>query len=238
MPQSFHTTRWSLVVRAGRDSSPRSRAALEDLCRLYWYPLYAFVRREGIGPDEAQDLTQSFFATLLERDDLKAVSPERGKFRAFLRTAMKHFLLNHWRNARREKRGGGRRILPLDYEDLESRFAREPSDDVTPDRLFDRQWALTLLDLALRAVEADYRDHGKERLFDLLRSSLTGSDAAAPYDRIAEQLELTEGAVRTAMHRLRKDFGQELRRQAADTLDENSEPDEEIRQLFEALRSG
>lgn len=237
-PHRFQTTRWSLVLEAGRASSPRARAALEDLCRMYWYPLYAFVRREGVSRDEAEDLTQGFFASILERDDLKTVDPERGRFRAFLRTAMKHFLLNHRRTERAGKRGGGRTVLSLNYDSAEARFACEPAEQFTPEKLFDRQWALTVLDLALDSLGGQYRASGKERLFVALKPHLTGDDERMPYAEIAGQLELTEGAVRTAAHRLRKDFRESLRAQVAETLDESAEPDEEIRLLFEALSGG
>ncbi|HUG19107.1 MAG TPA: sigma-70 family RNA polymerase sigma factor [Planctomycetaceae bacterium] len=235
---AFHTTRWSLIARAAQDSSPESRAALEELCDLYWYPLYAFVRREGVSPDEAQDLTQGFFVSLLERQDLRAVHEEKGRFRSFLRTSMKHFLLNYWKHNRAQKRGGGNKLMSLDFEVAEQRYSREP--ELTPDQLFDRQWALTVLDLAMAALEESYFKQGKEQLFLKLKPALTGASDSATGVEVAERLSMSEGAVRTALHRLRKDFRTELRRQVAETLDEseNTSLDEEISYLFAALNPG
>jgi RNA polymerase sigma factor (sigma-70 family) len=234
---AFHTTRWSLIARAAHDSSPESRAALEELCGLYWYPLYAFARREGLSPEEAQDLTQGFFVSLLERRDLSTASAEKGRFRAFLRTSMKHFLLNHWKQARAQKRGGGRKLHSLDFDVAEQRYSREP--ELSPEQLFDRQWALTVLELSLTALQSSYQSQGKQQLFDELKPALTG-DETATGKQLAARLEISEGAVRTALHRLRKDFRTELRRQVAETLDasDTASLDEEIADLFAALNRG
>ena len=237
-PPAFHTTRWSLIARAAQDSSPESRAALEELCELYWYPLYAFVRREGVTPEEAQDLTQGFFVSLLERQDLQAVREEKGRFRSFLRVSMKHFVLNYRKQNRAQKRGGGKKLMSLDFELAEQRYSREP--ELTPDQLFDRQWALTVLDLAMGALHASYVALGKEQLYLELKPALTGASDSMTGAEIAERLSMSEGAVRTSLSRMRKDFRTELRRQVAETLEEteNASLDEEISYLFAALNPG
>ena len=237
MPQSFHTTRWSLIVQAGASSSPAADQALEELCRLYWYPLYAFARREGLSSEEAEDVTQGFFVSLLERKDLRNVSEEKGRFRSFLRTAMKHYLLNHWRAEKALKRGGGRSRFPIDRQAAEQRYAVEPVETMTAEKLFDRQWALTLLDFAMQQLRIVYRNAGKENLYEILKTTLTGSEESNSFAELGELLGMSEGAARTAAYRLRKDFQKQLREEVAETLHEQDEAalEEEISRLFSAL---
>ena len=206
---SFATTRWSRVVAAGRDDSVEAHAALAELCEAYWYPLYTLLRRRGHDAQDALDLTQGFFARLLEKRDLGGADAERGRFRAYLSGA----LLNYVRNARREeraaKRGGDAQVLSLDLEDAEGRYRLEAADTRTPERAYDRAWALVLIDRALAALGESYRASGKGELFDALRSTLTG-DATRPYAELAAELGLKEGALKVAVHRLRKRFRAEL----------------------------
>jgi RNA polymerase sigma-70 factor (ECF subfamily) len=229
----FATTRWSLVVAAQQKAAPQAGAALADLCRLYWYPLYAFIRRRGHDATEAEDLTQAFFARLLEKDGLAAVTPTRGRFRSFLLAACQHFLANERERASARKRGGGR-VLPLDLSDAEVRYCREPSHELTPEVLFERRWALALLARVLQGLREEYELGGKGRLFDALRGQLTG-DGTAAYATLAADLGMTENAVKTAVHRLRKRYGERLRAEIADTVATEAEIDEEIRELFRAL---
>lgn len=231
----FATTRWSLVRAAGDHAAPESRAALEALCGIYWYPLYAFIRRQGHDADRAQDLTQEFFARLLERDDLAAVDRSKGRFRSFLLTACKHFLCNVYDRAHARKRGGGRGPLPIDAVVAEGRYGREPSHDETPERLFERRWALALLDQVLARLRQEYAAAGKDRLFDRLKGHLTGEADGLPHARAAAELGLSEGAVKVAVHRLRKRYRELLQDEIVQTLDDPAEVEDEIRALFAAL---
>ncbi len=229
----FASTRWSLVV-AARGSSPPARDALAELCRLYWYPLYAYVRRKGHNHVEAEDLTQEFFTRLLERDDLAAVDPGRGRFRSFLLAACNHFLSNQRDHDRAQKRGGGRQPLPLDFTDAERRYVAEPGHDQTPERLFERRWALTVLDRVLQRLQQDYEEAGKGRFFERLKGQLAG-ETAGSYAEVAAELGLTAGAVKVATHRLRQRYRDLLRDEIAQTLADPAAVDDEIRALFTAL---
>ncbi len=229
----FATTHWSLVV-AAQGASPAAREALAELCRLYWYPLYAYVRRRGHSDDEAQDLTQEFFARLLERNDLARLDPARGRFRAFLLAACRHFLANQRDHAHALKRGGGLRPLSLDLADSERRYASEPSHEQTPERLFERRWALTLLDCVLQRLRQHYETAGQLLLFERLKGSLTGA-ATDTYAESAAVLGMTEGAVKVAAHRLRQRYRDLLREEIARTVADPGEVDDEIRELFGAL---
>ncbi|MEZ6114581.1 MAG: sigma-70 family RNA polymerase sigma factor, partial [Pirellulaceae bacterium] len=200
--RQFATTHWSLVVAAG-GGSDESRRALAELCELYWYPLYAYIRRRGIASAEAQDLTQAFFAELLEKERLRAATPDRGRFRSFLLASLNHFLANQWRDARRQKRGGDRTPLSIDYASAESRYQWEPADDETAERTFERRWAMTLLSAALDRLRDECDRQGKLPLFERLKAYLAGEPDAATYRQIAEELAMSEGAVKTAAHRLR-----------------------------------
>jgi len=233
--RSFATTRWSLVLTAAHDNRPEARAALATLCETYWYPLYYYVRRRGYRAEEAQDLTQAFFATLLEREYLRVADPGRGRFRSFLLASLNHFLANEWDRARAQKRGGGRRAIPMDVADAESRYSLAPADDLTPERLFERRWALTLLDLVVAQLQQECVREGKERLFDRLKGFLGGAAAGAPYSQAAADLGMTEAAVKMAVHRLRRRYRRLLRAQIAQTVASPEEIDDEIRHLFNAL---
>lgn len=231
----FQTTHWSLVLRAGHREDRDADAALAVLCQHYWFPLYAYVRRHVADVDQAQDMTQEFFAWLLEKNTLAAASPERGRFRAFLLTAVKHFLANQRDRAKAQKRRGGVRPLQLDLEAGESRLGLQPVDDMTPERLFERQWVLTLLDLVMRRLETEYRLSGRAEQFERLQGTLTGQRDRLPYAALAAELEISEEAARQAAGRLRKRYRELLREEVSQTLAEPGEIDDEIRSLFEVL---
>lgn len=235
--EHFRTTHWSIVLAAGGSNSPAARTALEALCETYWYPIYAYIRRQGHGSASAQDLTQEFFARLLERNDLRSVHPERGRFRAFLRASIRHFLSNEWDKAKALKRGGGRRVLSLDFDEGERRYELEPALGVTPEILFDKRWALMLLDRVRDELCNEYRAAKKGDLVERLQPYLTGDHAAAPYAETARALGMTEAAVKVAVHRLRQRFRARLRQEIAQTVASPDEIDDEIRQLFHALRA-
>jgi RNA polymerase sigma-70 factor (ECF subfamily) len=231
----FLTTRWSLVRSAGATPSPESRAALEELCAAYWFPLYALLRRRGAGADEARDLAQGLFALILERRDLAELDPGRGRFRAWLAAAARHYLLNEREREAAVKRGGGVAPLSLDAAEAEGRLAAEPSHEETPERAFERAWARSVLDRALAAVAEEYRARGQGPLFDALRPHLEGERDAAPLAELAELLGTTEGALKTAAWRLRQRFGECLRTEVAETVADPSEIDDELRHLAQAL---
>lgn len=236
----FATTRWSLVLQAKDKPSPDAREALADLCRAYWYPIYALIRRHSCNGHEAQDLTQEFFSTLLEKDFLCDVDPARGRFRAFLLAAVKHFQANVWDKDRAAKRGGGRQILSLnghsfDWSSGESRFMTEPWHELTPERLFERQWALALLDRVLGRLRDEYVDTQKLKQFDILQPFLSLDRDNANYADAARQLDSTESAVRVAAHRLRKRYRALLRDEIANTVTTPEEVEDELRYLFTVL---
>jgi RNA polymerase sigma factor (sigma-70 family) len=227
----FLTTHWSVVLAAGGTTNTRADEALATLCRAYWYPLYAYVRRRGHSPEEAQDLTQEFFWRLLARNYLAGVRREKGKFRAYLLAAMNHFLANDWDWKRRQKRGGGQAPLSLNAAGAESRYRLEPADTLTAERVFERRWALTLLETVLRRLKQNYEAEGKEALFARLEFCLTGERAELPYAELAAGLKMTEGAVKVAIHRLRQRYRELLRAEIAQTVADPAEVDEEIRHL-------
>ncbi len=232
----FHTTHWSLIVQAARQEGEPSRAALADLCGAYWYPVYAFIRRRGHSAEDARDLAQEFFATLLEKGYLADADPERGRFRAFLLTAVSRFVSKQHERAAAQKRGGGRRILPLDFDDGETRYQLEPSHDWTAERIFARRWALTLLDRTIAGLRQEHVEAGKLALFEALKVFLTGETGAPPLRQIAETLGMTEGAVKVAIHRLRQKYREALRGEIAQTLTAQEDVDDELRLLLAALR--
>jgi RNA polymerase sigma factor (sigma-70 family) len=231
----FATTRWSMVLAAGQHDSPQCQEALAALCQTYWYPLYAFIRRQGFHAHEAQDLTQDFFARFLEKSYLHVVDPDKGKFRSFLLACCKHFLANERDRAGAQKRGGDRVFASLDFAGAESRYALEPVDALTPEKLFERRWVLTLLDQALIRLEREFNEAGKGRLFGELKAGLTGEKTGASYEELAKALDMTLGAVKVAAHRLRSRYREVLREEIARTLGEGADIDEEIRNLFAAL---
>jgi RNA polymerase sigma-70 factor (ECF subfamily) len=235
--ESFPTTRWSLVARAGAVSSPDARQALETLCRTYWFPIYAFIRRHGAGAEAARDLTQTYFTRLLEKDLLLVADPQKGRFRSFLKTDCTYFLADQRDRERAQKRGGDRAMIRFEALDAEDRYRREMTDELTPERQFDRTWALTLLDRVLDQLAAEYADSGRNALFERLQVVLTRGSLPSPYAALAAQLGLTEGALQVAVHRLRRRYRAILREQIAATLDDPTDAavEDEIRALFAAL---
>ncbi|MBI5383921.1 MAG: sigma-70 family RNA polymerase sigma factor [Verrucomicrobia bacterium] len=234
-PGVFVTTHWSVVLSAGESQSPQAHEAITQLCQTYWYPLYAFVRRQGYGPHDAQDLTQEFFARLLQSHFFACADRRRGRFRSFLLASMKHFLMHEWEKARALKRGGGQHLLPLDAAAGETRYTQEPTDNVTPDKLFERRWALTLLERVLDRLREDCASTGKAALFDALKPTLTGERSGLAYAEVGARLGLSEGAVKVAVHRLRHRYGQLLREEIAHTVASPAEVDEELRYLLAVL---
>ena len=232
-PSLFVTTRWSVVLAARDKSSPDSAAALETLCRAYWYPLYAYVRGTGRSPPDAQDLTQEFFARLLARDWLRVVLPERGRFRTFLLVTLKRFLTNEWHRGMAQKRGAGNLPLSLDTAEAEQRFAAEPP--LAPDELYERRWAMTLLGESLERLEREFTRAGKEREFDTLKEWLTAERGGIPYVQIATALGMTEGAARVAVHRMRKEFRRWFRQTVAETVEGAGDVDLEMRHVVAVL---
>ena len=233
----FATTHWSVVMAAGRPKSAGYRQALETLCRTYWFPLYAYLRRHGYDSHQAQDFTQAFFTGLLAKGGLGLADPKRGKFRSFLLASLKNFLSNERARAHAKKRGGGRKALSLDFENAESRYALEPRDELSPEKLFERSWALAVLDRTMARLQAEAISTNKQKLFERLKSYLTAGKGSIPYRQAADELGITEGAVRVAVHRMRKRFRELLRDEIAQTVTSDDQIDEEIRDLFTALGS-
>ena len=224
-----------MVLEAAQSEPAKAQESLTRLCQTYWYPLYAFVRRQGHGPHDAQDLTQEFFARLLRSHYLAAADRRRGKFRSFLLASMKHFLMHEWEKGRAQKRGGGQPFVSLDADDGEARYGQEAADHLTADRFYDRRWALTLLEQVIEQLRRDYERAGKANLFQELKPALTGEGCLAPYAELAQRLGMSEGAVKVAVHRLRQRYGELLRRALADTVTSPEEVEEELRYLFEVL---
>lgn len=235
---AFAPTQWSVVLHAGRNDTPRAHQALARLCQIYWYPLYSHVRRRGHSAHDAQDLTQEFFSQLLQRQTLSRADPSRGRFRSFLLTALKNFLADERAKAQTQKRGGTHEILSLDLAAAERRFELEPVASSAPDTAFDRQWAMALLETVLHRLETEYRDEGKAALFAALKATLTGASTAQPYAELATHLGLSEGAVKIAVHRLRKRYRAVLQAEIADTVESPEAVQEEMRYLFKTLGSG
>jgi RNA polymerase sigma factor (sigma-70 family) len=235
--QVFVTTHWSVVLTAGRSDTTRARAALENLCQTYWHPLYAYVRRRGHSSEDAQDLTQAFFARLLERNAVAAVAPEKGRFRSFLLASLNHFLSDEWDKARAQKRGGGK-VISLDLQSAETRLGEIPVENFTPEKAFEHRWAITLLEQVYQRLGEEYRAEGKGTLFDALRTTLAGASDAAPYAELARQLDMSEGAVKVAVHRLRQRYRGLLRDTIADTVSGPDEVEDELRYLFRTLAGG
>ncbi len=233
----FASTQWSLVLAAGRRSTPEAEEALAKLCAAYWPPIYAYLRRRGYSAQEAEDLTQSFFVRLLEKDYLRDARRERGKFRSFLLASLKHFLANEWDRAQAKKRGGQFQFISL--EEITSQENGLKPQTLTPEEQFERQWALVALNHVIARLGEEYKDAGKARLFESLKDFLIGDDGL-PYRQVAVALEMSEGAVKTAVHRLRSRFRKMLRAEIAETLprpDDQAEIDGEIRYLLKTLSS-
>jgi RNA polymerase sigma-70 factor (ECF subfamily) len=231
----FATTRWSLVLSAGRRTGAGSAEALASLCEIYWYPIYAFIRRQGYGADESADLTQAFFARVLEKQYFSSADPARGRFRAFLCASARHFLSNERDRARTLKRGGAHPIVSLEVETAEGRYRIEPRDEVTPETLFDRRWALLVLERALARLRDEHRSAGKAELFERLKGFLTGDRDDMPYADVARTLSMSEGAVRVAVHRLRRRFRDALTTEIAETVSDPAEVGPELDYLMKAV---
>lgn len=227
----FTATHWTTVLAAGRLDSPNAADALTKLCRAYWYPLYAYVRRRGFDAHEAQDLTQEFFARLLECHWLQTVDRQKGKFRSWLLASLNHFLNNEWARRNTEKRGGRIAFLSLDAADAETRYRLEPAHELSPEKIYERRWALTLLEKVLAGLKSEYMADGKADLFDALQIHLSGERAPKAYAECATNLGMTEGAVRVAVFRLRRRLGEMLRAEIAQTVASPEEIEEELRQL-------
>jgi RNA polymerase sigma factor (sigma-70 family) len=235
--EPFRTTHWSVVLLAGQGGSPEATEALEKLCRTYWYPLYAYIRRRGYDSQQAQDLTQEFLLHLLEKNYLARADRHRGKFRSFLLAALNHFLANDQRRGRAAKRGGGRPLLSLDEAGMETRYAAEAATGLTPEKIYEQRWALTLLDQAFVRLRDESATAGKARQFDQLRGFLTADAEEVDYEAAAAQLEMKPGAVAVAAHRLRQRYRELLREEISHTVASPEEIDEEIHWLFTAVAS-
>lgn len=231
----FATTQWSLVAAAGGGEGSAARRALEELCRAYWYPLYAYVRYRGYPAEEARDLTQAFFVSILETGGIGAADRERGRFRSYLLGAMKHFLANEWHREQAKKRGGGIRFVEWDALSPEARYAESPVQCDDPDRRFDYEWAVETTAAALRSLRQEMEAAGKGGQFELLKGSLTGEDEL-PRKEVAARLEMSEGAVKVAVHRLRQQYRKLLRESIAETVNSEVDLEDEMRYLVEVLR--
>jgi RNA polymerase sigma-70 factor (ECF subfamily) len=233
----FETTSWNLVLTAADGDTTRSRQALTALCEAYWQPLYAFVRRRGYGPEDARDMTQAYFVHLLEERALRDLVPGAGRFRSFLLGSLKNLLSDERRKDRALKRGAGRAPIPLDLVEAENGYRLQPTDNVTPELLFEKRWAATVLQRVLNRLRQQFSRGGKPLEFERLKTYLTGERPAPSYRQVAAGLEMTEDAVKMAVHRLRRQFGEALRAEIGTTVEDPEAVDDEIRQLLSVLRS-
>jgi RNA polymerase sigma factor (sigma-70 family) len=231
----FATTHWSVVLEATGKESTRAQAALASLCQAYWYPLYAYVRRRGYDAPDAQDLTQEFFARLLQQHWLQQADQRRGKFRTFLLSALSHFLANEWDKAQARKRGGGVQFVPIQLGSAETKYGMEPLDPATPEHCYERRWAVTLLEHVLTRLQEEHQAQDKLVLFEALKPCLAGDREAQPYRSLASTLGISEGAVKVAVHRMRQRYRQLLREEIANTVASPEEVEEEMRHLFAVL---
>lgn len=231
----FATTQWSVVLCAGRADGAGSREALEKLCERYWLPLYSYVRRRGYAPDDAGDLTQEFFVRLLDNNRIARADRDRGRFRSFLLISLKNFLSDDWDRKRALKRGGGTQIVSFQFETGEALYELEPAHNVTPEQIFERRWALTLLDNVLTRLRDEHEVENKTDLFQSLSSCLVGERTSQPYAALAEKLGMSESGIKSAVHRLRRRYRELLRREIANTVATPDEIDDELRYLFEVL---
>lgn len=232
MRSRFATTSWTKVLAAREAPSTEGRQALEALCRVYWYPLYVFVRRQGHDADESRDLTQAYFAELLEKGYLEDYDPARGRFRVFLKASVKHFLSKQREKAQSWKRGGRAEVFSLDAQEVEGRYRFEPVDRLTPEEIFERRWALTVLERALAQLRREQAEAGRGKEFERLEGFLTGQETKAPYSEVAAELSTSEAAIKTTVHRLRQRFGQLLRGEIAETVSSPEEVDDEVKYLL------
>jgi RNA polymerase sigma factor (sigma-70 family) len=228
----FATTHWSVVVAAGQSSAPTAQAALERLCRTYWFPLYAFARRQGNSPEDSQDLTQEFFARLLEKNYIAKADPDRGKFRTFLLRSLRNFLINEWKRVGRLKRGGGLEIVSIDTNAAEDRYAVDARDEFNPDAEYETRWAVTLIEQVLTTLRQEFNAADKGQLFEELKGFIWGDKSTASYAEIASQLNLSEGTVKVTVHRLRQRFRELLRAEVAHTVLRPEDIDSELRYLI------
>ena len=233
-PANFPTTRWTLVAAAGDRERPESRRALSALCEAYWYPLYAYARRRGDSPEQAQDHTQEFFARFLEHDYFDRADPERGRFRSFLLSSFKFYLCDDAGRRRAQRRGGGAQHVPFEVSRGEEMYVREPVHDETPERIYERRWARTLLDRVISRLREEFVRHGRLEYFNKLKGCLHG-DCETPYTELARQLETTEAALKVGIHRLRKRYRDLLRSEIADIVADPADIDSELRYLIAAL---
>jgi RNA polymerase sigma factor (sigma-70 family) len=231
------TTHWTVVLNAGRTDLPQAAEALEKLCRTYWYPLYLFVRRQGYAPADAEDLTQGFFARLIERRDLEVVRREKGRFRGYLLVCLKHFMANEWKRGQTLKRGGRETFVSIDQDVAEERYKLEPAHDETPEKAYDRRWALTVLDQVRARLRAEYAEAGKARTYDLLRGFLAADGTSASQAEIAQQLDTTEGTVKQLAHRMRRRYRELIREEIGQTVATPAEIEAELRHFVELLRT-
>ena len=231
----FATTHWSVVLAAARPESTQGKKALEILCQTYWFPLYAYLRRRGYDTNKAEDYTQAFFASLLEKHSLRLAEPQRGRFRSFLLAALKHFIANERDRNKAKKRGGNYKVFSLDIEGAESRYSLEPCNKLSAEKLFERSWALTILDRAMARLQSEAVTPKKQMLFDCLKEHLTSSKNTVPYREIASKMNMTESAMKVALHRLRRRCREILRDEIAQTVATEEQINEEIRDLFAAL---
>ncbi|KPK40005.1 MAG: hypothetical protein AMJ65_10960 [Phycisphaerae bacterium SG8_4] len=233
----FATTHWSVVLSAGSPESTRYQEALERLCQTYWFPIYAYLRRKGYGANSAEDHTQGFFTHMIEMQDLCQADPNRGRFRSFLLSMLKHFMADQWDRSQAQKRGGGKKVLSLDFADAETRYKLEPSHQLSPDKLFEKSWALAVLDQTMAQLKAESSGTRRQTLFENLKAHLAGQSNTVPYRELATKLEMTEGAIKVAVHRLRQRYRELLREHIAQTVSGPEQIEDEIRALFVALAS-
>lgn len=232
---SFTTTHWSVVLAAHADDPARARAALEKLCTVYWYPLYAYLRRRGHQPADAEDLAQGFIEHLLERRFFEAADPDKGRFRSYLLASLNHFVADTAEKAARQKRGAGKPLLSLDAMMAERRYALEPADPCNPEQLFERRWALTLLDTVLQRLETEAAESGRANLFQQIKGALVGDRGGVSYGELAPQLGLSEAALTMTVQRLRRRYRELVREEIAHTVSRPVQIDEEMRHLFQVL---
>ena len=233
--RGFHTTHWSVVLAAGEEGSPQAATALSRLCQTYWFPVYAFIRKRGHSPEQAQDFTQDFFAGFLERNYVAKAARDRGRFRVFLMSSIENFLHNEHDRAQAQKRGGRQKLLSLDYVEAEERYQFEPVEDSDPARIFEQQWAATLLETVLNRLRQEFGAEGRVGLFEDLQAHLWGDADSIPYSSLAQKSGLTEGNIKTIAHRLRQRYRALLREEIAQTVAMPSEVDDEIRHLMRTV---
>jgi RNA polymerase sigma factor (sigma-70 family) len=234
-PQIFATTHWSVVLLAAENGSTEGHNALAKLCETYWYPLYAYMRRRGHSCEDAQDLAQNFFARLLEKNSLRHANPDRGRFRTFLLSSASNFLNNEWDRAKAQKRGGGQKTISWDERDSEGRYLNEPIEKMTPERIFEKRWTTTLLELVLKKTKDEFLTNGRVELFEALKVHIWGDEPAASYVQLAVQLNMTVVAIKVTVHRLRKRFRELLRQEIARTVSDQEQVEDEIRHLISVM---